>query len=143
MADIKQASFMFLIILVSISAVYEWAASEPVLRDQLGISEIEGFESASLLSDLDTFQISTDNLITTVEQTDILGLLPAMTSFFSSIINIFMRLAFGWSQLVTAIFDSIGVPGISIIFIGPIAVFQMLGAFYLLRDLVNTVRGVR
>lgn len=142
MADVKEMSFMLLIILVAISGTYEWARTDVVLGKELGMGEIGGFESATLLNDVNTFQISTSQFISSSAQLDIVGFVSSLIELFGTTWNIFSKLMFGWVGLVDGIFNSIGMAGLSVIFIGPIAVMQILGAFYFLRDIVNTLRGV-
>lgn len=145
MADIKQASFMLLVLLVSVSAIYEWAENEdinPVLSKQVGVGSLGDLNSTSLRSNVASVEISVENIIQTTESADILGFLNALVSLFISGFAIFMNILFGWIVLVEGIFASIGLGELSIIFIGPIAIIQLFGLFYFIRDLVNAVRGI-
>lgn len=142
MADIKQASFMMLILLVSISGVYEWAQTEPVFKDHLSFEQPSGFESDSLESEVGDITIAGEDLIETSERTDLLSYIGSLLTTFASSFGIVMKLLFGWSLLLNAIFTSIGLDFVSVIFIPPIAIIQLLGIFYFIRDIVNTIRGV-
>lgn len=142
MADMKEMSFMLLVILVSISAIYEWAGTDEVLKKQPGLTHITGFEGGTFLSDVNRFQIGTNELITNAAQAEIVGLLSSLLRFFADIWGIVMRMMFGWIGIVYGIFNSVGIPNISLVFIAPLAVLELLGALYFFRDIVNTVRGV-
>jgi len=133
---------MLLILLVSISGIYEWAATQPVLARELGISGIEGFESSTLELDIDALQISSENIITTSPLTDISLFINSLLDLFGTMWSIFMRLMFGWQKLINAIFASLDLQSISTVFVVPISIIQILTALYFMRDIVNTIRGV-
>lgn len=142
MVDIKQMSFVLLVLLVSVSGIYEWTQTDDVLRTELGVGVIGGFSSGTLQDDVNQLQVSSDNLITTVARVELWNWLGALQSFLGTIWDIFMKLMFGWMRIVSAIFDAVGLENLDIVFIAPLAVLQALGALYFLRDIVNTVRGV-
>lgn len=140
--DIKQASFVMLILLISISGVYEWANSDETLGKHIQLGNISGLESSSLQKDVVDFKVVVDSVVATTVRLDLLGFISAMASLFKTNFGIFMKLLFGWTSLVDAIFSTTGLSNLSIIFISPVVVLQLLGLFYFLRDLTNTIRGV-
>ncbi len=142
MVDIKQMSFLLLVILVTVSGVYEWAQTQPVLGEDLGVGSIGGFESDTLTGYLNDLNSETSNALETAERADLVGFLLSLVGVFLAGFSIFMKLMFGWSLLVGAIFAAVGLEGLDVIFIGPLAIIQLFALFYFLRDLVNTVRGV-
>lgn len=141
MPDMKEMGFMLLVLLVSISGIYEWAQTDPALSANLGVGVIEGFESSTLQSDLNKLSSSATNIVTTNPVTELLNFITALQTFFGTVWDIFLKLVFGWGGLVRGIFSSIGMPDLAIVFIVPISVIQLIAAFYFLRDVVNTLRG--
>lgn len=142
MADIKQMGFVLLVLLVSISGIYEWAASQPVLGEQLGVSGIGGFEADTLESRLLEFETAIEDSIETALRVDIFGFITSFIGMFSAMFDVFMKLMFGWQVLVDGIFASVGLESLSIIFVAPLTIIQMFTALYFLRDIINTIRGV-
>lgn len=148
MVEMKQMGFMLIILLVSVSAVYEFASSEdssgnpvfPALSTALGISSISPLGSSTLQQQVSDVDIASgDDIETTVRENPLafaLGLLNTALSMFV----IFLPLLFGWVALIDAIFVSIGIPGMSIVFIGPIAVIEILTIIYFLIDIVLAAR---
>jgi hypothetical protein len=141
-ADIKQMSFLLLVLLVTVSGVYEWAQAQPVLANDLGVGSVGGFEASTLSGYLSDINISAGNAIETATRLDLLGFMGSLTTVFITTFSIFMKLMFGWADLVGGIFAAVGLGGIDVIFIAPLAIIQLFALFYFLRDLVNTVRGV-
>ena len=100
MADIKQMSFMLLVLLVSVSALYETMLSEddsenyifPSVANDLGIATIEDFSSTSLVNDLNSFQIATNKIFTTNVLTEFSAFLNALSEIWGSVWGIFMKL---------------------------------------------------
>ena len=145
MPDFKEMSFMMFFLLISISAIYEWANDEelnPVLSRELGVDFIEEFESTTMRAQVSLLQVASTTLISNIVTLNPLYILLSVTSFFSTIWIIFMKLMFGWAALLGAIFDAIGMADLALVFITPLAVIQLFGALYFIRDIVNTVRGV-
>lgn len=138
----KHMGFMLLVILVTISAVYTWAETEPTLRDSLGVGGTEDFGAGALQQDIDLLKFQTTHIITGNVLTDLLNLIPNLANFFYILWKIFTKIMFGWTGLLSAIFASIGMPMLSWIFIPPIAIIQIIAGFYFFRDIVNTIRGV-
>lgn len=145
MPDFKEMSFMMFFLLVSVSAIYEWANDEainPVLSRELGVDFIEEFESTTMRNQVLLLQVESTTLISNIVTLNPLYILLSVTSFFSTIWVIFMKLMFGWAALLDSIFSAIGLSELAIVFITPLAVLQLFGALYFIRDIVNTVRGV-
>lgn len=149
MATMKEMAFGLLVLLVSINAMAEFAASDPALSQVSGLGVVHNLNSSSLQDALEGIETSNDNTIETGERTDLLGALSNLISSFGGQIDSFLglvalmfRLAFGWSVLLNAIFVSIGVPSLSIVFVGPIMLIEIICIFYLFRDLVSVIRGV-
>ena len=145
MPDFKEMSFMMFFLLVSVSAIYEWvndATVNPVLSRELGVSFIEEFESVTMRSQVLLLQVESTTLISNIATLNPLYILLSVTSFFGTIWVIFMKLMFGWADLLASIFSAVGMVELSVVFIAPLAVMQLFGAFYFIRDIVNTVRGV-
>lgn len=140
--DAKQASFVFLILLVSISSIYEWARTDEFLSEEVGTNVILGFETATLTQELRTMNLSANNIVSPTQQTDLFNFIGSLVAFYGSIFGIFMKFAFGWAGLIDAIFASVGLGNLSIVFMGPIFVFEIIAAYFVLKDLTNTVRGV-
>ncbi len=143
MPDLKEMSFILIILLVSVSAVYEWIQTDDDLNKQFGVSSPLDFRSGTLTATLNTFQLAVDNLIQSLLIADLIGFLASLQAFFTSAFQIFMKLMFGWTNIVDSIFDAMDLSSLRIIFTGPLVIIQILGSFYFLRDLVNTLRGVR
>lgn len=133
---------MMLILVVSISGVYEWAITDETLGAELGVGAIEGFESATLRGDLESLSIDSNHLVSTITLTEFHNPLTSLMSFFGSVWSIFMKLMFGWLGLIYAVLASMGMETLAVVFIPPLAVLQIIAALYFLRDIVNTVRGV-
>jgi len=140
--DIKQASFVLLVLLVSVSGVYEWARTDAVVGEQLSMGTMTAFSSSTLENNVSTVSLAVTNIITAISRTDLIGFIGALINLFVTTFEIFMRLMFGWIDLVAGIFDSVGLRELEVVFIGPIAIIELFALFYFLRDLVNTVRGV-
>lgn len=141
MPDMKEMGFMLLVLLVSVSGIYEWARTDPVLSTNLGVNVIEGFESTTLQNDLNNLSVSATNIVTTNPVTELLNFITALQTFLGTVWTIFLKLMFGWSEVITAIFAFMGLESISIIFIVPISIIQLIAALYFIRDIVNTLRG--
>lgn len=146
MPDMKEMGFILLVLLVSVSGIYEWTKTDALLSTQLGVDTVEGFESASLKADLNVLgesanELVTVNIISTNPITELLNFITALQIFFGTVWGIFLKLMFGWSGLVGAIFSSIGMSDLAIVFIVPVSVIQLIAALYFIRDIVNTLRG--
>lgn len=140
--DIKQSSFILLIILASVSGVFEFAQTNEVISEQTGISILSEFGITTVQQDIETIDLATENSITSIQRLDLVGILFGLVGLLITIFQIFMKLMFGWIDLIYGIFKSSDLESLSIVFIGPIGIVQLLGITYIIRDIAGTVRGV-
>lgn len=148
MVEMKQMGFMLIILLVAVSGVYEFAKSEdaegnpvfPALSQSLGIGQIDPLGSEALKQQVSDVDISSgDDIETTIRENPLAFALGLITTFLLMLVT-FLPLLFAWVALVDAIFVSVGIPGMSIVFIGPIAVIELLTIIYFLIDVVLAAR---
>jgi len=156
MSKMKDASFALLIILVGISATYEWVSADPVLSGSTNFVPSSDFNVSNILNDVNALGFVAESDIETEERTDLLSYIgsliggaveaaegaAATAGAFTAAFALAMKMVFGWALLINAIFTAMDIPSLSFIFIPPIAVIQLLGITYFIRDIVNTVRGV-
>lgn len=140
--DMKQSAFVLLVILVAISGLYQWTQTDEILKQSTSLEEIGDFHSDTLVGNITSFQINFTQVITTSPLLDPFGFVGALLSLFGLVFNVFMKLVFGWMDLVDAIFSSMGLSELSVIFSAPLAIIQLFALLYFARDLVNTIRGV-
>ena len=134
--------FVLLVILVSISGIYEWAGTDPALSRHLNFTQPSGFESDAIISDVEAIGFEASSEVETSERTDLVAYIGSLLASFAGAFGLIMRLLFGWILLIQAVFASMGLEFLAIVFIPPIAIIQLIGIVYFLRDIVNTIRGV-
>jgi hypothetical protein len=135
MADIKQASFMVLIILVSVSGVFEWAKTDEVLSQQPIISNPDELSYSELLAIILNINIPGENEVQTESTTDLWILNVPVIGEGLGIATLLYKMFFGWNELLTGIFGYMGLAGLSLVFVVPLAIIELLGIFYLLSDI--------
>jgi len=140
-AEIKEMGYMLLLLLVSISAMYEWAMTEPTIGPSLGVDSVEGYSGGDFASRAVTIQsdlVATETVELTA-QTEPLALGAAAIATGVSLLGLMFSLLFGWTALVTAIFKSIGVESMALVITAPIGALQVFTIFYLIIDVVKAV----
>jgi len=140
--DLKEMSFGILIILVTINALYLWSLEQDPVKNYVSFTPVNDLNASSLSQDVKTLQISTDESISTALRLDLLGFIQNLAGAFSTVWQIVMKLAFGWLALTQGILDSVGLGSLALVFQVPLLIIQLIGAFYFVRDFINTVRGV-
>ena len=141
MAEIKEMGYMLLLLLVSISAMYEWAMTEPTIGQSLGVDSVEGYSGDDFADKAVTIQsdlVATQAVELTVQTEPwALGMVAIGTGI--SLLGLMFSLLFGWTALVTAIFKSIGVESMALVITAPIGALQVFTIFYLIIDVVKAV----
>ncbi len=87
----KEMGFMLLVLLVSVSGIYEWTKTDALLSTELGVDTVEGFESASLQEDLNKLSVAALNTITTNPITELLNFIGALAALVGTVWEIFLK----------------------------------------------------
>ena len=143
MVEMKEMSFRVFFILIAINAIFIWAIEDEQspLNEYVGFEVNEEYSQTSLTTLLDDFRIEVQSSVEDLARVDLFAFLNSLLKVGVVVFNIFMTIAFGWTGLITAILSAVGLQSFQIIIITPLLILQFFGAFYLLRDLVSTIRG--
>jgi len=144
MVNMKEAGFTLLVILVTVSAIYQWSENDPTLNEMINTDELDIYNSITLRNYVENIEIKTGEELTVQERTNPATFIVPLIAVGAQGLSFLLGLLFGWIGIVEAIFNSSGLAGegilnLAIIFIPPLVMIEILALIYFVIDLKKAI----
>lgn len=142
MPDFKEMCYMIMVMLVTISSIYTWAGSQPVLKEKVGISGVSGYDSNTIQDYTGAHPVSPETQVTTNPLTQSAAYIGVMVGYLLDLVGMVVGFLDGWIFVLIGVLKPIGLESLNIVFIAPLGLIQIIAVAYLFRDIVTAVAGL-